>query len=258
MTFRKLRGYVAFALAVIALSACKPADVKDVLNDKEGYLNSEFSADQLPKNIQSEMSSLDQTPVNFQRLVMKMSTSVELPLNTQAKPDLKNVITVINAGNGLVKSIEEMYQNGIPSQQDYQLTYRGLFVLRNQSVVLNRQVSNFIVVAKSMPKVDPFLPRTQSNDTFEYDRLEGTSVQLMGFLSSKLICTWKGIHPASDVNALFTGDARDMECQFFNNNGVLTSRTQRTYLMNYGLVLTMSRAGASYNTTFKVDTVSIE
>jgi len=119
-------------------------------------------------------------------------------------------------------------------------------------------MGNFVIAAKSMSKADPFVPSSQGKDTFEYDISSGTTVQLANFLSSKLVCTWQGFHPASDVNAAFTGQAHDMECQAFNNNGVLTFKAGFAYLMDYGIALTMHRTSSTYNTTFKVVSVTIE
>ena len=242
---------VAVASLCASVAGCAPESVKNVEADKFGYLASEFSPGKLSQSIVADLAKLDQTPVPFQKMVLTVEPKVEYQMNANAKPDFRNTFTLINAGNGLVQSLDERFQNGLPTTQSYNLGYRNLLSLRSQQVVLSSTISNFVVETKSLSRVDITTPATASGNEFEVDGESGRPPQIANYASWKFICAWGAVHPAADLLPKFTGNARSIECRNLNRNGIQVSRNSGEYLLDYGIVLFSHVETANFKTDFK-------
>lgn len=252
-----MRLNIAAATLCAGLVGCAPASVKDVVADKFGYLDSEFSNDKMSQSASTALAKLDQTPVGFHKLVLTVDQQVESQTNPNYKPVVQETFTLINAGNGLVRGLDEKAQNGIPVNQEYGLSYRNILSLRSQQVLLNSTTSNFVIEVKSLSRMDSPAPAA-GGGSFEFDGDRGRTMQIANFWSWKRTCTWGAVHPASDLSAKFSGNVQDIDCQDLNQNGIQTNRVSGVYLYNYGVFVYTQIQTATLKSTFKFTDVRIE
>lgn len=228
------RGSVGLTLCLY-LAACGSAGIK------EDYLQQEFSPDKLPEAVQQSLSKLDRTPVKFHQMVLTVEPQLERS-DGGSGTTYRNTFTLIDAGNGLVQTVDQRTQNGNPTAQTYALTYRSFLVLRSQDLAPNGDPVNPILATKALSHIEPFDPATSKKE-IEFDSETGYAGQAAGI--SKQICKWGATHPAADVFAKFTGDARDLDCRALDRNGTQVSRSKQAYLLDYGVaVVTRTETGA--------------
>ena len=225
------------ATLCLTLGACATSGIK------QGYLDQEFSPDKLPDGVTQSLARLDRTPVKFHKMVLTVEPQLErADGGSGSGTTYRNTYTLIDAGNGLVQTVDERSQNGNPTAQTYALTYRSLLVLRSQDLAPGGDPVNPILATKALSHIEPFDPAISKKE-IEFDSEIGYAGQPAGV--SKQICKWGGVHPAADVFGKFTGDARDLDCRALDRNGTQVSRSKQAYLLDYGVaVVTRTETGA--------------
>ena len=222
------RGSVGLTLCLY-LAACGSAGIK------EGYLDQEFSPEKLPEAVQQSLSKLDRTPVKFHQMVLTVEPQLERSDGGSGSgTSYRNTYTLIDAGNGLVQTVDQRSQNGNPTAQTYALTYRSFLVLRSQDLAPSGDPVNPILATKALSHIEPFDPATSKKE-IEFDSETGYAQQAAGI--SKQICKWGAVHPAADVFGKFTGDARDLDCRALDRNGTQVSHSKQAYLLDYGVAV---------------------
>ncbi len=227
------RGFGA-ALCV-CLAGCAASNVR------EDYLDQEFSPGRLPPAVAQSLSGLDRTPLRFRRMVVTVAPQLESHGNAGARTDYRNTFTLIDAGNGLVQTVDQRSQNDTPTAQTYALTYRGFLPLRSQELAPDGSTTSPVLATQSYSRIDPFEPATTSHKEIEFDSqtayVQPAASPGGSSGTSKLICKWGAVHPAADIFSKFSGDARDLECRTFDQNGAQASRSKQAYLIDYGIAL---------------------
>jgi hypothetical protein len=227
-------GAAAAALAALLLTGCAVTKTADIVADKEGYLARNFTAGALPAAIQSMLAEADTQPPAFQRMELVYAPRYARD-NSAIAIQLKE--TLLNVGPGLVARLDENFQNDIPTAEIFQLTYRNIEPLRTQFIRLNEEVVARPMTTQSFEHFDPVRPDTVSGELV-YDYVDGGE-------RMHDRCRFGDSHPATQINAAFTGEARVLECQSHNNEGNRIASYQMAYLVDYGVAIETRRDGAS-------------
>jgi hypothetical protein len=234
-----------YGVAVSLVSGCmSPVQVKDVQQDKTGFLTSHFSPSNLSTGLYKTITSSDAGQVNFKRVVYQLNWDNDIE-NKDKTHKSTETYTLTNVGNGLVQVFMESSSNDVPVSQAYQISYRNFLSLKAQSMNLGANIAPMEMEMKSFQHFDPIssLPAGLQY-TYEY----GTSVQILNFRDGRTSCVRGDAQPASELNATLSGEAWTMTCQFFNQNGVMQTKVKFAYLDKYGIAVALhSESAASVN-----------
>jgi hypothetical protein len=246
---------VLFALAAGCTGV---VPVKNVEADKLGYLNKTFSPQSIPAPVASQIKTADPGPISFHKMTVSAEPHFVVFDNGTPAPSYHSTWTFINAGGPFVEVLDEQMSNGVDTRQDYALTYRNVFFVRDQTMLLNRTDSSFVMEAKSLQSFSPVSLRGASGGSLDYRFEWGNQAQLMNYTSLAVLCTYGARYPASRLNARFLGDAQELDCDHLNKNGVVTGHSTRALLTYYGIAVVVrnrtSRATVDFEITdFKVE-----
>lgn len=238
--------YKVAALGVVCLLAGCIAppprvQVKDVLADQSGFLQTNFSADKLPPAVRSAITSADNAPLGFQRMDLKLTWTWK-ESNKASAENSDQQMTVINAGGSFVQELTQNSRNGIPVNQRDRLGYRGIFPLLSQDFSMNARSGGLTFVVRDISHFDALTP-SATKLAFDYN---------LGFVGSsvkpsphRLSCNIGAPYPATRVFVAFQGNARDLDCESYNGYGALAGKSTYVYLQQYGVALELHYAGAT-------------
>lgn len=228
-----MRAVLCGAAASLLSGCLSPVQVKDVQQDKTGFLTSHFSPGNLPPGVLKTISNADSGQVNFKRVVYQLDWDNHTEdKSKEFKATEKSTVT--NVGNGLVQYMIESSRNGVPVSQTYGISYRNFITTMVQSMNLSANIAPMEMQIKSFEHFDPVSSlKTGLHYTYKW----GTTVQIMNFHDGKVSCVSDGAQPASELNKSLSGEAWKMTCQFFNQNGVLGSKSTYAYLEKYGIAI---------------------
>src|SRR6185312_3465896 len=216
-------------LAMLLLSGCAPmTKVKDVLADKQAYMDANFSPDKLAKEVIQTVNAADHGPIEFRKMVIHL----DWQLNDDDKNktvSLEQVVSYRNVGGSLVQMQVEDSRNGVPMTQNYQLSYRGIVGLKSQSLNVGAAMTGFAFELKSFQHFDA-VGRPSASGMLDYHYKSGSTVQIMNFHDGRSTCKVGPDYPAAKISAQLLGDARDLDCIVYNSNGVKTSSSRAAYL----------------------------
>lgn len=241
-----VRGDLMVKLGGLALTClfagCAPlpptVQVKDVLADQSGFLQSHFSADKIPPAVRSAIAAADNGPLGFQRMELKFAWTWND--GSKAAPEHSDQqTTIINAGGSLVQELTQNSRNGIPVNQRDHLGYRGLFSLLTQDFAMNAKNGSWTFAVADLRHFDALTPAA-SKLTYEYDLgIVGGSVKPS---PHRVSCDVGAPYPATRVFATFQGSARDLDCESYNSYGALSGKSKYVYLQQYGVALELHYA----------------
>lgn len=249
---------VCVAVSAPMLSGCvpQPTKVKDVLTDKTGYLSANFSPDTISPKVRSKIQANDGTSLGFH----KMKIGLTWTFNTDDKNKTttgQKMTTFINAGGSFVEMLSEYSKNDITYKQEYDLSYRGLLTLKTQYVSDSSTFAGVSYEVKDMLQLDS-LSAAHAAQAITYKYKYGTKVQIMNFRDGSMTCTVGESYPASKAFTRLGGNARNIDCTNYNNNGVEQGKAGHVYLEKYGIAVLTSTKSASAISDAKIDSVEIE
>jgi hypothetical protein len=173
-------------------------------------------------------------------------------------PALHSTLTLINAGGPFVESLEEQSSNGIPTNENYALRYRGLLSVREQSVPLNQRVTSWIFDIKSLKSFVPLATSNPGTGSFDVVYETGNPIQIANLNHLAIHCTYGATYPAATLNPKLSGDAQEMACEVDNQNGVPSSHSVRVYLRQYGITVIKRNETSAATANMTIDDVRIE
>jgi len=244
-------------LAMLLLSGCAPmTKVKDVLADKQAYMDANFSPDKLAKDVVQTVNSADQGPLGFHTMVFHLSWQ----LNDDDKNKtvaIDQTISMRNVGGSIVQHQIDDSRNGVPMSQTYWLSYRGLVVLKGQQLNVGAAIVGIPYVVKSFQHFDAANSPAASG-TIDYQFKVGNAAQFMNFQSGRETCSRGSDYPATKVNAQLAGEAHDLDCTSYNANAVKVHSTRYVYLVKYGVAVAVHTEFATGISDARVTSVTIE
>jgi hypothetical protein len=233
MKQKVITGTVLCAVLSVLSGCVNNVQVKDVQQDKQGFLSSNFAPSNLTTSVHQTVVSADGASVNFNRIVYQIDWANNVDNKDKAN-NTTDSVTLTNAGNGLVQVLVETSRNGVPISQEYMLSYRNYLSLKLQAMNLGANIAPMQMEVKSFQHFDPI---TSMRSSLAYSYEYGTSVQILNYRSGRTACDPSDALPASELNPTLSGEAREMICQYYNQNGVLQSKVKYAYLDKYGVAL---------------------
>jgi hypothetical protein len=230
-------------LALAAAAACLPgcagvSSVKDVLADPNAYLT-QFAPANVPPELLKQLPR-NEPAVGFSRLELQ----TEIVDHGEDKPERRLVVksVYVNAGpGGLVESYDEYQSNGLPYRINYKLSYRGMYQVRWQTVFHNAARTNPMSGTRSFERADSLPAHVSSRTPFEEAQTYGSISQL----HVRHACTVGERKPASTLLPELGGDAIEVDCDTYGNNGQVGERLVWAYLEKYGIAVILKTMDAS-------------
>lgn len=225
------------------LSGCVQfVSVKDIANDKPGYLASHFSVESLPSGVREKFPASGAHVLPFKVLTISGSESGNVGA-TAVRLDFKS--TLINANDtGMIQQVSEASNNGVPSSATFSLSYLNLYSLKQETALYSQTVALIPFVAHDIDNNQFVFDAPKEDSTYTTRFSFGTAAQIINFRSVVTTCHTGRYYPASRVNAALTGKAIDLDCED-TKDGIIQSKARHTYLTEYGIGLNRSLATAT-------------
>ncbi|HTV86996.1 MAG TPA: hypothetical protein VME63_16470 [Dyella sp.] len=262
-------GWLLAVAVTAALAGCaqnasapKPApasvrravpSVSTVFQDKQSYLAQHFTVTLLVQPVQDYLTQMGSAPVSFDRLLITQKSSMTKP-GADAPSHFINVVEYENAGNGLVRSINTLQNNGFDISTYFDLTYRGIFPLRSQKFLTASTTWPFLFEARQIDHLDTDF----SAPRITYSYRNGISGRTVVSNPIQISCTSGLRYSASTLNPSIEGMAHELNCQWQNGNGVVTSDTTYTYLEKYGVAFVSHVKTSTSDISVAIDTFKVE
>lgn len=239
------------------LSGCMPEAVKQIESNKSDYMQSHFAVADVPKQVTAAIAAADPAPLGFRKMEVTLALSVSRTADAQVN-HFVNTATYTAAGGPYVQLLDVLNNNGVPFQEDYSLTYRGLLFLRTQQVQLNALNSNQIFAIHSLQPVAAWPAGGPGAGDIDFHFEQGLSQQIMNFQTGALTCRFGSVFAASELNPALAGNAQKLDCTALNTNGVVISRSEEAWLMRYGIVFTTRIVTSDWKRSWKLLKVSVQ
>jgi hypothetical protein len=254
--------------ATVSLTGCaqnapapKPAapvqkaapSVSTVFQDKQAYLAQHFTVSYLPQSVQDSLTQMGSAPVSFDRLLMTQKTTSTKP-GSETPTHYVNVVVIENAGNGLVRSVNTLQDNGFDISTYFDLSYRGMFPLRIQKFATSSATWPVMLEAKQIGHLDADFNAPHLNYTYR----NGFSGRTLMSNPMQINCTPGERYSASIINPSIEGMARDLNCQWQNGNGVVTGTGTYVYLEKYGTTLIKQMKSSTSDISVAIETFKAE
>ena len=250
-------GTAVMIMTAAILSGCMPEAVKQIEANKSDYMQSHFAVTDIPQEVASTLAAADPTPMGFHKMELTLSLTVSRTSDNQVN-HFVNTATYTAAGGPYVQILDVLNNNGVPFQEDYSLTYRGLLYLRTQQVQLNALNSNQIFAIHSLEPIGTWPAGGPGAGDVHFRFEQGFSQQIMNFQSGGLSCEFGSVFPASQLNPALAGSAQRLRCTAVNDNGVVISHSEEAWLMQYGIVFTTQVVTSSWKRDWKVLKVQVQ
>jgi hypothetical protein len=254
----KLKWMAQTALCVVAagsLAGCMtPVQVKNVEQDRSGYLTRNFSPSDLPASVQKTISDADADQLNFKQVTYHVAWA----MNVEDKNKTTNIDethTMTNVGGTLIESMAESSRNGEPMVQLYELSYRNILSLKSQTMNVSANLAPMSFEVKDLQHFDP-VSSLKSGLNYQYKT--GTSMQIMNFRDGRTTCVRGDAQPASDVNPSLSGEAWEVICTNYNMNGVQQNKNRLVYFMKYGFAILMHSENAGGINDGKLVSITVQ
>ncbi|ALM86045.1 hypothetical protein ASB57_26590 [Bordetella sp. N] len=216
-----------------------------------------MKVDEFSRSVREKLPQAGTEPLGFKTLKVSGSVRSEAADGTATSSDLES--TYINDQNdGLVRGISHQTRNGLPYLFSLDLTYRGLVpfmrqsglsaTLRRPSLDRAREINAWPGGVRDVPEHGSF--------TFEWESTLyfGSALQM----HRKFTCVSGENYPAFRFMPHIPGDAIDVLCTSFNENGVEVSKEKAVFLRAYGMAVTVERTSASAKFTVRYKTLTVE
>lgn len=244
-------------VAAAMLCGCMPEAVKQIESNKSDYMQSHFAVADIPQQVTTTIAATDSAPMGFHKMELTLALTVSRTSDNQVN-HFVNTATYTAAGGPYVQMLDVLNNNGVPFQEDYSLTYRGLLFLRTQQVQLSAQSSNQIFAIHSLQPLAAWPAGGPGSGDVDFHFEQGFSQQIMNFQDGAMSCTFGSVFAASVLNSALTGNAQKVHCTALNNNGVVISRSDGAWLPNYGIVFMTRIVTSTWVRSWKISQVQVQ
>ena len=244
-------------ITAVMLCGCMPETVKKIEANKSDYMQSHFAIAEVPQEVAATLAAADPSPMGFHKMDLTLQLTVSRTSDQQVNHYV-NTTTYTAAGGPYIQILDVLNNNGVPFQEDYSLTYRGLLYLRTQEVQLNALSSNQIVAIHSLEPIGTW-PASRAGEGDVHFRYEqGLSQQIVNFQTGALTCEFGSAFAASELNPALVGNAQKLHCTAVNTNGVVISHSEGAWLMHYGVVFITEVVTSSWKRDWKLLKVQVQ
>jgi hypothetical protein len=229
MNFSRVAMAAATVAACALMVGCAQDTPKSVFQNSDEYADRVFVPSALSDAVQKAVT--DGKPMTFNKITFTENAKV---IVQGAPVEMSRDVTYENAGEGgLVREIDLSYANGVVTGKEFSLTYRGVVNLYVQDIGPNSQRMPYTRRVSSVSHFDTSfdVPTLSYNYEMRSNAPNGRTVSRSGS------CTLTSTYPASKFAAGIQGDAKEFNCKFYNDNGVLDANSDVVYLNTYGVAI---------------------
>lgn len=244
-------------VAAAMLCGCMPEAVKQIESNKSDYMQSHFAMTDITQQVATTIAASDSAPMGFHQMQLTLALTVSRTSDNQVN-HFVNTATYTAAGGPYVQILDVLNNNGVPFQEDYSLTYRGLLYIRTQEVQLSAQSSNQIFAIHSLQPIAAWPGGGAGSGDIDFHYEEGFSQQIMNFQDGAMSCSFGSVFAASELNPALAGNAQKLHCTALNNNGVVISQSDAAWLPHYGLVLVTRVVTSTWVRSWKISKVQVQ
>jgi hypothetical protein len=228
MEFRRIAFVSTVFVAGVLVAGCDTP--KEVFKDTPSYANRVASPDALSSSVRNMVVTSDTKPLNFNKITYTISANV---IEGGAPTTHATDFTIENAGNTFAREILVFHRNGVESGQGIGLTYRGLLWLYEIDINPNAVKMPFARNAESITHMDTAFDQPTLSYTFRWHSENPRILTTNRSMSCSFVKTYAG----SSLSAGIEGNAREYNCNFYNDNGVQDQQKTYAYLEKYGLAI---------------------
>lgn len=249
----RLVGLLAFPILLVGCA--NTASVKEVLASPDTHL-ANFAPNTLSADVMKKLPKGEQ-PMSFKRIEIQTEVAeVRSDQKVERAVTTKNVI--VNAGDGLVHSYDEIRSNEVPFRINFKLTYRGFYPLKVQNVFLNNPNADMLHEVKSVKRFDSLPAVVAQPGPLEYDASTGTQVQIANYRDRKDVCQLGAQKPASELHAALDGQWIELTCDMYGLNGQYSGKSTYAYLLKYGVALQRTYVDSNTRNTMNLKSVKVQ
>jgi hypothetical protein len=226
-----LSGYAAASGMQAADQAAPPPTQGDASHDRPNFFSQHFSTDALSSDVKSSVLQANLAPVMFSKITVH--TRDKVTSSGQSTPtDYTVTVLLENAGHGLIRRMQSVQGNEGNTITRFDLTYRGYFPFLTQSIPANANALPPVIEARKVLRFD-----THTDAHFNFSYLYGPSGHATFADPGQVICDAGKEFSASDIHPAIQGQARELNCQNVDSNGIVTDKMKFAYLEKYGVAL---------------------
>jgi hypothetical protein len=242
------------------------AGAADWSPEVQRYYQAGFTADKLPARVSSVVAALDDRPLPFAQLTYRQSADVRFKRGGQLTRD--TTVSVIPQGGSLVTVVGRDDSKDENAAVAFELSYRGLLVLRDQKYFPNAPIvtkifrklppdhSPIMEVESVAPIADAHPADTGQRTTFVFE--VAPSDDSAHAMKMQRVCQVGEDFDASAVDKALTGLARTITCDLFDPDGRTRDLHQeKIYLADYGVALLSKVVTMAFVADYRISDVHV-
>ncbi|HRE16453.1 MAG TPA: hypothetical protein PLW86_05210 [Rhodocyclaceae bacterium] len=253
MNFNKIKNFVFYSFVGFFVSACAPVAVKEITQDKTGYLKSNFGKDKISGSVVSELAK-DKVPSNSYGS-FKVVSSVSFEDIKKEKTYSSIVDTVFGSGDGFFQQIREYSNNDIAYGSQYVASYGGIVPLKHQTVRYKQNIADFEIETKQLLSITKGILKPSENSEYSVEFSTGRAPQIANLQNVKLVCNTGRFYSATSVFQGFPGRAIDLRCERFYN-GVKNSNEKFVFFESLGFSFKLEYRGSDKIEIYELKSIS--
>jgi len=251
MNFHRIAMRSAMAAGCLWLAGCAQDTPKSVLQNSNEYATRVFVPSTLSGSVRDALAKPENKPLTFNKITFSRKTTMTY---NGTPVEMSGDVTYENVGNGLVREVDIDYQNGIEQARDFTLNYRGVVWLYSQRVLPTYTKMPFTRNVSSVSQFD----LSFDQPTVSYNYKISSPDPRVRTTDRTGSCNLTKTYRASQVATGATGDAKEFDCKFYNENGVADSVSTYVYLNAYGVALLSSVNKANLVIHWKLSNFKVE
>jgi hypothetical protein len=234
------------AMTVVAcacVTGCTVDTPKSVFQNSEEYANRVFVPSSVSGSVLAKVT--DSKPMPFSTITFSRSAKI---MYQGALMDVTQDMTYENAGSGLVREIQVTYRNDVMDSRYFSISYRGMIPLRQVTMNPASRKMPYTVSIDSISHFDSSFDQS----SLSYVYRESSDKPNTRTKDRSGACTLASTYAGSKLAPGISGDVREFECKFYNDNGALDTDSHFAYLDAYGVVILVSTSTTVLNAHWTV------
>ena len=240
-----------------APASAPEAAIKDIYADPDAYLRDHFDPARLPARalVPDGSSAEPPVPPRFGKARVTYRVAYD---DAEHTPEVVAVIDYRGLAGGYVASRSEYARNAVPYRANFLLTFGGVFVLKSQTVFLERSNAEPPYSVRSTYRMDRGVVAPVSGGEYRFEASGTDAPQAAGPAPWRYDCKAGEKVRASTIHPALSGDAVAIDCAFSGSNLVVQRHEKSYMLVDYGFALQREYADTRRKATFSVQDVRIE
>lgn len=236
-------------LCTFLFSGCatERASVKEIEQDNNAYLAKEFSPERLPSNVLEQIRREDRGAGSDGCMLFLGAVRTE---TSGAIRDSGVGDVFVSAGNGIFQTIHFLGGYSSLSSRSFELTYRGLVVLKKQEVLPDEVYARTATQLKKITRFDQISANPQENSDHTFETLTAAAGSPLARSATK--CRSAVYYDANTLHPKLEGRAMDFQCED-HVDGLLQSKRKYVFFEKYGVMYPIEAFSAGAKQFVKIN-----